>query len=69
MEAEFKARWEMEQKEEAARKERAEEEQRRIAAVEREERERKLERVRRAKAALEENPDALRKGKWPRCTQ
>ena len=69
MEAKFKARWEMEQKEEAARKERAEEEQRRIAAVEREERERKLERVRRAKAALEENPDALRKGKWPRCTQ
>ena len=21
------------------------------------------------KAAMEENPDALRKGKWPRCTQ
>ena len=69
MEAEFKARWEMEQKEKAAREERRQEEQRRIAAVEREERERKLERARRAKAALEENPDALRKGKWPRCTQ
>ena len=35
----------------------------------REEREKKLERVRRAKAAMEENPDAERKGKWPRCTQ
>ena len=34
-----------------------------------EEREKKLERARRAKAAMEENPDALRKGKWPRCTQ
>jgi hypothetical protein len=25
--------------------------------------------VRRAKAAMDENPDAERKGKWPRCTQ
>ena len=33
------------------------------------EREKKLKRVRRAKAAMEENPDAQRKGKWPRCTQ
>ena len=33
------------------------------------EREKKLERVRRANAAMEENPDAQRKGKWPRCTQ
>ena len=33
------------------------------------EREKKLERARRAKATMEENPDALRKGKWPRCTQ
>jgi hypothetical protein len=32
-------------------------------------REKKLERARRAKAAMEENPDALRKEKWPRCTQ
>jgi hypothetical protein len=35
----------------------------------REDREKKLERVRRAKAAMEENPDAHKKGKWPRCTQ
>ena len=41
----------------------------RRVAVYREEREKKLERARRAKAAMEENPDALRKGKWPRCTQ
>jgi hypothetical protein len=25
--------------------------------------------VRRAKAAMEENPDTQRKGKWPCCTQ
>ena len=43
-------------------------ERRRVAAY-REEREKKLERARRAKAAMEENPDALRKGKWPCCTQ
>ena len=41
----------------------------RCIAAYREEREKKLERARRAKAAMEENPDALRKGKWPRCTQ
>jgi hypothetical protein len=35
----------------------------------REEREKKVERVRRAKVAMEENPDAQKKGKWPRCTQ
>jgi hypothetical protein len=56
-------------KEEAAEKEHKEEEERRRVAAYREEREKKLERVRRAKAAMEENPDALRKGKWPRCTQ
>ena len=44
-----------------------EEERRRVGAF-RDEREKKLERARRAKAAMEENPDALRKGKWPRCT-
>ena len=33
-----------------------------------EEREKKLERARRAKEAMEENPDALRKRKWPHCT-
>ena len=42
--------------------------ERKHAAEQWEEREQKLERVRRAKAALEENPDALRKGRWPRCT-
>jgi hypothetical protein len=52
-------------REEAAAKEHKEEEERRRVATCREERE-KLERVRRAK---EENPDAQKKGKWPRCTQ
>ena len=52
--------------EEAAKKEhKEEEERRRVAAY----REKKLERTCRAKAAMEENPNALRKGKWPRCTQ
>ena len=68
-EAERLERVEKRRQEEAAEKERQEEQQRRLAAERREERERKLERARRAKAALEENPDALRKGKWPRCTQ
>jgi hypothetical protein len=31
--------------------------------------EKKLERARRAKEAMEENPDAFHKGKWPHCTQ
>jgi hypothetical protein len=34
-----------------------------------EEKEKKLERARRAKDAMEANPDAFRKGKWPCCTQ
>ena len=55
--------------EEAAEKERKEEMERMHAAERREDRERKFERARRAKAALEDNPDALRKGKWPHCTQ
>ena len=70
-------RWEAEDKEimekrcgeEAAKKEHKEEEERRCVAAYREEREKKLERAHRAKAAMEENPDALRKGKWSRCTQ
>jgi hypothetical protein len=37
--------------------------------VYREKREKKPERVRRAKAAMEENLDAQKKEKWPRCTQ
>ena len=62
-------RVEKRRQEEAAEKERQEEQQRRLVAEHREERERKLEHVRRAKAAMEENPDTLRKRKWPRCTQ
>ena len=50
-------------------KEHKEEEERRRVAAYREEREKKLERARQAKEAMEENPDVLRKGKWPRCTQ
>jgi hypothetical protein len=41
---------------------------RRVAEY-REEKEKKLECARRAKDAMDENPDAFRKGKWPRCTQ
>ena len=62
-------RVEKRRQEKAAKKERQEEQQRRLAGEHMEERERKFERVRRAKGAMEENPDALRKGKWPRCTQ
>ena len=70
-------RWEAEDKEiidrrrreEAAEKKHKEEEERRRVAAYREEREKKLERACRAKAAMEENPNALRKGKWPRCIQ
>jgi hypothetical protein len=56
-------------REEAAAKEHKEDEEMRRVAACKEEREKKLERVRRAKAAMEENPDAQKKGKWPRCTQ
>ena len=55
--------------EEAAKKEYKEEEKRRRVAAYREEREKKLEHACRAKSAMEKNPDALRKGKWPCCTQ
>ena len=68
-EAERLERVEKRRQEEAAKKERQEEQQRKLAAERREERERKLERARHAKAAMEENPDALRKEKCPRCTQ
>ena len=66
---ENKERMEKRLREEAAEKEHKEGEERRRVAAEREERVGKLERARRAKAAIEENPDALRKGKWSRCTQ
>ena len=70
-------RWEVEDKkmmekrhrEEAAENEHKEEEERRRVAAYREEREKKLKHACQAKAAMEENPDALRKEKWPRCTQ
>ena len=69
LDAEREEQLERRRKVEAAEKEREAEIQMRRQAKAREVRERKLERVRRAKAALEENPDAMRKGKWPRCTQ
>ena len=56
-------------RDEALEKEHKEDEERRRVASHREERERKLERAQRVKTAMEENPDAQRKGKWPRCTQ
>jgi hypothetical protein len=56
-------------REEAAEKEHKEETERRRVVAYREEREKRLERVCRAKAAMEENPDAQRKRKWPHCTQ
>ena len=70
-------RWETEDKEmmkkrrgeEATKKEHKEEKERRHVAAYREEREKKLERAHRAKAAMEKNPNALRKEKWPHCTQ
>ena len=68
-EVEGKEMMEKRRGEKAVKKEHKEEEERRCVAAYRAEREKKLERVRRAKAAMEENPDAERKGKWPRCTQ
>ena len=68
-EAEDKEMMEKRRGEEATKKEHKEEEERRRVATYREEREKKLEHACRAKAAMEENPDAPRKGKWPRCTQ
>jgi hypothetical protein len=56
-------------REEALEKEHKEEEERRHVAAYREEREKKLECVRRVKAAMKDNLDAQRKGKWPCCTQ
>ena len=65
-EAEDKEMMEKRRREEALEKEhKEEEEKRRVAAY----REKKLERACRAKVAMEENPDAMSKRKWPRCTQ
>ena len=68
-EAEDKEMMEKRHEEKAAKKEHKKEEERMRVAAYRGEREKKLERARRAKAAMEENPNALRKGKWPHCTQ
>jgi hypothetical protein len=66
---EWKELLEQRRREEATEKEQKEELERRHAAQHKEEREHKLERVRCAKTVVEENLDALRKKKWPRCTQ
>ena len=66
--AEDKEMMEKRRIEEAIEKEQKEEEERRRVAAYRE-REKKLEHARRAKATMEENIDALRKGKWPHRTQ
>jgi hypothetical protein len=55
--------------EKATEKEHKEDEEKRSVVAYREEREKKLERAHRAKAAMEENLDALRKEKWPCYTQ
>ena len=68
-EAEDNEMMEKRREEEAAEKEHKEEEERRRVAAYREEREKKLEHAHRAKEVIEENPNAMRKGKWPRCTQ
>jgi hypothetical protein len=71
-------KWDVEDKERidkrreelAAEQQRVDEQEMRRVAECREEKEKKLERhARRAKDAMEENPDTFRKGKWPRCTQ
>ena len=67
--AERRERYERRMKGEATEKEHKEEEEMRRAATYREDVEKKRERARRAKTAMEENPDAQKKGKWPRCTQ
>jgi hypothetical protein len=61
--AERKERHERRLIEEALEKECKEEEEMRLEAKFRADREKKLDRVRRSKAAMEENPDAQRKGK------
>jgi hypothetical protein len=67
--AEDKERIEKRQEELAAEQQWVDEQEMRRFAEYRDEKEKKLERARRAKDAMEENPNAFRKGKWPRCTQ
>jgi hypothetical protein len=56
-------------REETSAKEHKKEEERRRVVACREERKKKLGRVHQAKAAMEENHNAQKKRKWPRCTQ
>jgi hypothetical protein len=66
--AEDKERIEKRREELAAEQQRVDEqEMRRVAECR--EKEKKLERARRAKDAIKENPNAFRKDKWPHCTQ
>ena len=59
-----------EEEKEMRKKIRLEEEERKEAERREAERQKKLERARRNKAAMEDGGEAaLRKGKWPRCTQ
>jgi hypothetical protein len=67
--AEDKERIEKRREELAAEQQREDEQKMRRVAECREEKEKKLERAHRAKEAMKDNPDAFRKGKWPRCTQ
>jgi hypothetical protein len=67
--AEDKERIEKRREELAVEQQRVDKYEMRRVAEYREEKEKKLERARRAKDAMEENPEAFRKGKWPRCTQ
>jgi hypothetical protein len=67
--AEDKERMEKRREELAAEQQWEDEQEMRHVAECREEKEKKLERAHRAKEAMEENPNAFRKGKWPRCTQ
>ncbi|XP_066358618.1 uncharacterized protein [Miscanthus floridulus] len=67
--AEDKEMVEKRRREAAVEKEHKEEKEMRRVAAFREDREKKLERARRAKAAMKENPNALRKEKWPHCAQ
>jgi hypothetical protein len=66
---EWKELLEKRRQQEAAEKERKKEVERRYAAHSSKKREQNLERVRRTKAAMEENHDALRKEKWPHFIQ
>jgi hypothetical protein len=67
--AKDKERMEKRREELAAEQQREDEQEMRRVAECREEKEKKLEHACRAKEAMEENPDAFRKGKWPHCTQ